>query len=175
MAGVGPETLRRLLDEHAAALVLYARQWCQTPEDIVQDVLLALVEEPVAPENPVGWLYRAVRNKALNAARAGRRRERHETAAARRGEPWLVASPGDRLDAAAAAAALAELPVEEREVLVARLWGALSFEEIAQLCGTSLSTAYRRYQQGIATLREKLEGICPAANQDPNKKTGSPA
>ena len=69
MAGVSPETLRRLLDKHTAALVLYARQWCRAPEDIVQDVFLMLMREPAAPANPVGWLYRAVRNKAINAAR----------------------------------------------------------------------------------------------------------
>jgi RNA polymerase sigma-70 factor (ECF subfamily) len=169
MAGVGPEMLRQLLDAHAAALVLYARQWCQAPEDVLQDVFLALMRAPAAPDNPVGWLYRAVRNKALNAARADRRRARHEATAAEHGAPWLVASEGDRLDAASAAAALAELPADEREVIVARLWGSLAFEEIAKLGGTSLSTAYRRYQQGIATLREKLEGICPSTNRQTDR------
>ena len=102
-----------------------------------------------------------MRNKAINAARSGRRRARHEAQAAHRGEPWLVASDGDRLDAAAAARALAELPLDEREVIVARLWGGLSFAEIAGLTGSSLSTTHRRYQQGLAALRERLEGTCP--------------
>ena len=161
MPGVGLESLRRLLDEQTAPLVLYARQWCDTPEDIVQDVFLLLMREPVAPANPVGWLYRAVRNKALNAARSSRRRSRHETAAARRVEPWLASSDADRIDAAAAAEALAELPLEQREVIVARLWGGLSLEQVAKLTGTSVSTAHRWYQQGIKALRERLEGVCP--------------
>ena len=113
--------------------VLYARQWCDTPEDIVQDVLLRLMQAPAAPANPVGWLYQVVRNKALNAARSSRRRARHEATAARHGEPWLAVSEGNRLDAEAAAGALAELPIEQREVIVARLWGGLSFEETAHL------------------------------------------
>jgi RNA polymerase sigma-70 factor (ECF subfamily) len=82
MAGVSPETFRRILDRHTAALVLYARQWCGTPEDVVQDVFLLLMREPAAPENPLAWLYRTVRNKAINAARSGRRRTRHEAIAA---------------------------------------------------------------------------------------------
>ena len=57
--------------------------------------------------------------------------------------------------------ALEELPEEQREVIIARLWGGLSFEEIGKINGTVTSTAHRRYQQGIAALREKLEGICP--------------
>jgi RNA polymerase sigma-70 factor (ECF subfamily) len=114
----------------------------------------------------VGWLYRVVRNRALNVSRSSRRRTKHETAAAFTGEPWLVSDEGDRLDAVEAARALEELPEDEREVIIARLWGGLSFEEIAKMTGTAASTAHRRYQQGIAALREKLEGkqlegICP--------------
>ena len=36
---MGPELLGRLFDDHAAALVLYARQWCATPEDVVQYIV----------------------------------------------------------------------------------------------------------------------------------------
>jgi len=166
MGGVSAETLMQLLDEHTAPLVLYARQWCDAPEDIVHDAFLLLMRETAAPANPVGWLYRVVRNKALNASRSHRRRSRHETAAAQQGEPWLVPTEGDRLDAAEAARALEDLPPEQREVIVARLWGGLSFEEIAKINGTAASTAHRRYQQGIAALREKLEGICPNKRSD---------
>jgi len=164
MAGVDAETLKRLLDANSAALGLYARQWCNTPEDVVQDVFLLLMREPAVPENVVGWLYRAVRNKAINAAQASRRRATHEAEAALRAELWLTPSDSDRLDAAVAAEALAGLPLDEREAIVARLWGGLSFEETAHLIGASLSTAYRRYQQGIAALRERLEGTCRPKN-----------
>jgi len=166
MAGVSRETLSELLDAHFAALALYARQWCDTPEDIVQDVFVLLLGEQAAPANPVGWLFAAVRNKALNAARSTRRRARHEASAACRGEPWLVSAGDDALDATAAAAALEELPDEQRETIVARLWGGLSLEETARLTGTSLSTAYRRYQQGIAALRERLQEKCPQTNPE---------
>jgi RNA polymerase sigma factor (sigma-70 family) len=160
MAAIRLETLTRLLDEQTAALVLYARQWCCAPEDVVQDAFLALLREPDVPENVVGWLYRVVRNGALNAARSSGRRQRHEAVAAHRDEPWLISSDGDRLDAAAAARALEELPDEQREVIVARLWGGLSFEEIARLTGSPVSTAHRWYQRGLAALRERLSGVC---------------
>jgi RNA polymerase sigma-70 factor (ECF subfamily) len=53
---------------------------------------------------------------------------------------------------------LAELPLQLREVIVARLWGGLTFEDIARLAGCSLPTAHRRYQTGLTQLRERLEG-----------------
>ena len=160
MSTIGPEAVTRLWDEHSAGLVLYARQWCDAPEDVVQEAFLLLVRQPVPPENPVGWIYRVVRNRAINAARSRERRSRREEAVAAGGQPWFEAAEDDRLDAAAATEALKALPIDEREVIVARLWGGLGFEEIARLSGTSPSTVHRRYQQGLSALRERLGWSC---------------
>lgn len=155
------ETVVQLWDDHGAALVLYAQQLCDAPEDVVQEVFLLLVRQRVRPENPVGWLYRVVRNRALNVARAQGRKNRRETVAAAMRDPWFESTVEDGLDAAEAAAALAALPLDEREVIVARLWGGLSFEEISRLAGASLSKVYRRYQHGLVALRQKLGAVCP--------------
>jgi RNA polymerase sigma-70 factor (ECF subfamily) len=161
MGAIGPAGLGRLLEEHGAALVLYARQWCDVPEDVVQDALIALARQAELPENPVAWLYRVVRNGAFSASRSATRRQRREAAAAHRGEPWFESSPGDRLDASAATEALRHLPAAQRETIVARLWGGLSFDEIATLAGSSTSTVHRWYQEGLAALRERLATPCP--------------
>jgi RNA polymerase sigma factor (sigma-70 family) len=162
MSAVSPEYMARLLDEHGGALVLYARQWCATPEDVVQEAFLLLVRQSAVPENVVGWLYRVVRNSAISASRSSARRSHREKAVAHRGEPWFEAPEGSRLDALAATRALEQLPAEEREVVVARLWGGLSLEEIASLTGSSTSTVHRRYQTGLTELRERLGVTCPS-------------
>src|SRR5436305_2477070 len=107
MPGVGPELLGQLVDKHAAALVLYARQWCLTPEDIVQEAFLKLVVRPRPPDNlvPWSWLYRVVRNGALNAARAARRRRHYEAAAAAQAPAWFAAPEVSGLDAEATTSA----------------------------------------------------------------------
>ena len=168
MNAVGPELLTRLLDEHGGALVLYAQQWCHTPEDVVQEALMRLMRQAVVPENVVGWVYRVVRNGAISASRSARRRGRREAAAAHRGEPWFNPSPSGRLDAATATAALKQLTIEQREAIVARLWGGLTLEQIAELTGSSTSTVHRRYQSGLSALRERLGIGCPKKK---NKKT----
>ena len=165
---LSPEAVTQLWDEHSQALVLYSRQWCGAPEDVVQEAFLLLVRQIVAPDNPVGWLYRVVRNRAINAARSHGRRSRREAAAAMRGEPWFDSAGSDRLDAAAATDALKHLPIDEREAIVARLWGGLSFEEIARLSEMPLSRVYRNYQRGLAALRERLEGSCQTTNTKTN-------
>src|SRR5262249_19235325 len=101
MAVPGPELLTRLLDEYGATLVLYARQWCRTPEDVVQEAFLQLMREADEPTNVVGWMFRVVRNGAISAGRGESRRVRHENAAARQAPSWFEPSAGDALDALA--------------------------------------------------------------------------
>lgn len=161
MAGVQPELLERLAKEHAAALVLYARQWCGAPEDVVQDAFLKLVVQQTPPLHPVPWLYRVVRNAALTVSRAERRRRRHETMAAAQAPTWFIASDLAGLDVAAATAALRALPPEQSEVLVARIWGGLTYEQIGEAVGCSSATAYRTYLAGLTALRAKLGVSCP--------------
>jgi RNA polymerase sigma factor (sigma-70 family) len=159
---MGPEAFRRLVDEHTGALVLYARQWCAAPEDVVQEAFLKLVAQRTLPDHPVAWLYRVVRNAAISAARSARRRHHHEAAAAERTPQWFVPSEAGGLDVDAATAALHDLPIEQREIIVAHLWGGLTFEQIAGIAGCSSSTAHRWYLAGLSALREKLEKPCPS-------------
>jgi RNA polymerase sigma factor (sigma-70 family) len=156
-----PERLGHLFDRHAAALVLYARQWCAAAEDVVQETFIKLARLPApALADLTPWLYRVVRNAAISAARRESRRRRHETEAARRAPTWFLSSVDNQLDAAEAAAVLQQLPAEQREVVIARLWGGLTFEQVATLTGLSVGSAHRHYHAGLAALRERLH-VCP--------------
>src|SRR5260370_34998892 len=110
---MGPEVLGRLIDEHAAALVLYARQWCATPEDVVQEAFLKLIAQKKPPDRLVSWLYRVVRNAAIDARRSPERRRRHESRAAGQAQAWVCASEAAESHAARASSALQTLPVEQ--------------------------------------------------------------
>ncbi|MBN1588132.1 MAG: sigma-70 family RNA polymerase sigma factor [Pirellulales bacterium] len=156
MNRIGQEFLSKILDEHGPALVLYARQWCDTPEDVVQEAFVSLLRQPREVDNLVGWLYRVVRNGAINASRKASRRFRHERSAARQGEPWFECRNGQKMDAEMLVEVMEDLPIEQRETLVARLWGGLSWEEVARLTDTSSSTAHRRFQTALAVLRERF-------------------
>ena len=45
-----PDLLGNLLDQHSSSLELYARQWCDSPEDVVQEAFLKLAGLPAARE-----------------------------------------------------------------------------------------------------------------------------
>lgn len=152
----------RLIDSHAPALILFARQWCATPEDVVQEAFLKLMAQPRTPVPVVPWLFRVVRNDAISVARAERRRRQREQNVAARCAPWFLPDLAHDLDTAALHQALAELPAEQREVIVAHLWGGLTFEDVGVLAGCSTSMAFRRYHAGLETLRARLGEVpCP--------------
>jgi len=93
--GVNAKLLGRLLSEHGAALMLFARQWCDTPEDAVQEAFLGLCKLRQPPERIVSWLFAAVRNAAIDASRIQTRRrrlaEQHRDQRRPRGEALAVA------------------------------------------------------------------------------------
>jgi len=156
-----PELIGDLIDRHAATLELFARQWCDTAEDAVQEAFVKLAGQDPIPDQPVAWLFRTVRNGAVNAGIARRRRSRHEAEAAAHNPSWFQPDFTPEIDPDQVQSSLAVLPIEQREVIVAHLWGGLTFQEIASLVGSSSSSIHRRYQAGLTTLRENLGVSCP--------------
>ena len=167
-----PEQLGAWIDRLSGPLVLFARQWTDAPEDAVQDAFIALSAQTPAPDDPAAWLFRTVRNRAVNAGIAGRRRVRREREAAARTPPWFVpdsaAAAGPAIDPESARDALARLPDRQREVIVAHLWGGLTFDQVAAVVGGSGSSAHRIYHAGLHSLREFL-GVAPPC--PPNRST----
>ncbi len=50
-----------------------------------------------------------------------------------------------------------ELPEEQREVIVLRMYGDLSFKEIADMTGVSINTALGRMRYGLINLRKMIQ------------------
>jgi RNA polymerase sigma-70 factor (ECF subfamily) len=157
------ERLTRMINERARALVLFARQWLDatSAEDAVQEAFLALLGQRRPPENPVAWMYRAVRNSAIDHLRsAARRRHREQTVALERRE-MFDSTTDAQIDAATAQEWLDGLSPEHREVVVLRIWCDLGFAEIAEIVENSVSTVHDRYRRALGELRRALEKPCP--------------
>jgi RNA polymerase sigma factor (sigma-70 family) len=161
MPPVDATLIAHMFDRHATALALYASQWTSIPDDCVQEALVELARQTTAPDNPTAWLYRVVRNRALNAARASRRRTAYEQAAA---EARSARRPfeGDPAATAGLNDSLAALDATAREIVVLRVWGGLAWQEIADVVGGSKSSAQRNYVQALEQLRNHWEPrSCP--------------
>ena len=166
---VDAQLIGQLLDRHGPALRLYAAQWTTSPDDCVQEALIELARQPATPESPVAWLFRVVRNRALNAARAARRRQTHEETASRLRKDRRAGGGGAQ-DAAGLRELLERLDESAREIVVLRIWGKLTWQEIANLAGGSSSSAQRNYEKALTVLRNYWEpSPCPKTNLCPTK------
>ena len=152
----------QMVEERAAGLVLFARQWLDpaSAEDVVQEALTALLMERRKPDNPIAWMYRAVHNSAIDCARSTSRRRRREQTAAMTRQEWFESTADSALDAKVAEAALRQLPAENRQVVVMRIWGELGFAQIAQIMHLGVATVHERYVSALAQLRSALEKPC---------------
>jgi len=149
--------VRRLYEEHGRALLGYACALLRDPsaaEDVLHQVFLKVLRGRVVIDGePRPYLFRAVRNAALNHIRGQAREVALGDAAM-----WLESPDGSKETSLALQSALRTLPDEQREVVVLRIWGELTFEEAATVIGISPNTAASRYRYGIAKLKEVWRG-----------------
>lgn len=150
--------IRQLVAEHSAALALYARQWCHSPDDAVQEAFVELVQLKRTPENPAAWLFRAVRWRAMNLARSEHRRAKHQLRCSQEQLDWFIDTSPTAVDAQEAGRMLEQLDELDREIVVARIWGELSFEQIAELVDVPTSSVHRRYGHALKRLAALLQG-----------------
>src|ERR1017187_9412965 len=124
--------LERLYETKAAELILYGRALGlghAEAEDVLQETFIALMEKDGCPAEPEHYLVRSFRNRVLNYRRSLWRRFTRELESHRWFEQGSSESPAER----AAMKCLAELPVEQREVIVLKMWHRYTFEEIGRL------------------------------------------
>lgn len=144
------------LTQHGPALILLARQYVPShadAEDVVHEAFLAFWRSPQSVADRTAYLYSCVRNTALNWLRTRKRRLVREVATAQRESlDWFTTHmlQTDMLEL------LAALPVEQREVVVMKIWGRLTFPQIGESLGLSANTAASRYRYALDKLRTQL-------------------
>lgn len=142
-------------------------------EDILQDVFFEYVEAYRLPEpiEQVGaWLFRVARNRIIDRFRKKREVQLPEAAEDEDGGRWLdeVLPSSDAGPEAIylrgvlleeLAAALGELPKEQRDVFIAHELDGRSFKELAEESGVSLNTLLARKRYAVLHLRKRLQAI----------------
>jgi RNA polymerase sigma factor (sigma-70 family) len=127
-------------------------------EDAIQEAFCRLFRLGVCPRSLKPYVFRTVRNAALDQAR--------RNPAVTQADPDFIFDPRpEPCDIAAnhefqrqAAAAMMVLSADERETIVQHLYGQLTFREIADIRETPLGTITAWYQRGLKKLRAELEG-----------------
>jgi RNA polymerase sigma-70 factor (ECF subfamily) len=155
--------LERIYKEHRGALFLCALAVTRSrehAEDAVHDAFCRLARIDRRPSSLKAYVFRAVHNAAVDQIRR------------QRSGPVLTddgffeaadprAGPAERVQEAEfarrASEALQTLDPDERQTIIERHWGGLSFREIAEAHEIPPGTAASRYSRGLAKLREKMK------------------
>lgn len=147
------EAVRRLYEQHSRGLLAYACSFVTSfasAEDVLHQVFERLLRGDVEiADSPVPYLYRAVRNSALNQIR-NRARDVEM-------DGWLESPVGMKQTGLELQSALQELPENQREIILLHIWGQMSFDEVATVLGLSPNTVASRYRYGLTKLREQFQ------------------
>lgn len=160
------DALRRIYEKYKPALLSVAAALLNDPaavEDVLHDVFVRFASQAGRfrlSGSLKGYLAVCVANRARNVNREGKH------AAGRPVEGG--SSPSSDVGPCEAAGraeqhhvvtrALAQLPDEQRQVVVLHVLGAMRFRQIARQCGESANTIASRYRYGLAKLQSLLNG-----------------
>jgi RNA polymerase sigma factor (sigma-70 family) len=160
-----PDALARVYEKYIDAMLTLAVGLLNhraAAEDVVQDVFLSFARS-AKDLRARGSLRSYLATCVLNRVRDSRRqRQRQALRDAELGTPGEAPGPEQAAIRAEQAAqlnqAVAELPQEQREVVLLRLKANLKFRDIARLQQTSINTVLGRYRYGLDRLRSRLNG-----------------
>ena len=165
----GDFELERLYDDHARALFAFLFNFTRNEpdtRDLLQEVFVKLAREPEllrGVREARAFLIRLAHNAAIDLMRRrGTRQKYHDEFGVQTEQtsPFAPASdPDEQSFRSALAAALGELPPEQRAVVHLKLWEGLTFESIAGALEIPLNTAASRYRYGLDKLREHLRPL----------------
>ncbi|MBI1368722.1 MAG: sigma-70 family RNA polymerase sigma factor [Planctomycetes bacterium] len=157
--------LEQIYTEHRQGLFTLALTITRRPElaeDAVHEAFVRLCRSTSQRSgDPVAYVFASVRNAAIDQLRR-RPKDRSESSifaapVSPAATPMHEAADAerDRL----VREALEQLPDDQRQVIVMKLYGNLTFEQIAAAHQEPLSTISSRYRRGLDRLRASVESL----------------
>jgi RNA polymerase sigma-70 factor (ECF subfamily) len=145
--------------ENGARLRLIARQWTRSDadaDDVLQEAFIRFWKnQRHLPGNPNALVVTSIRRSALDLYRSTDRRSvREQTVFADSDTTWFEPEADPRLQALTES--LPQLPDEQREVVVLKIWGDLTFDEIGEQLSISPNTAASRWRYAMEALRKLI-------------------
>ena len=157
--------LWRLYEQHRQGLYGYALSILRDPslaEDAVHSAIVEVARTNGHIRNLRAFVFRAVRNEAFDQLRSGRKTQPLEPTEM---ASFLVAPPEgnpdrhclDHEEARLLARTIGRISLDQREVIVLRVYASLKFREIAEMLGEPLPTITSRYRRGLEEIAAQMK------------------
>jgi RNA polymerase sigma-70 factor (ECF subfamily) len=168
MAQSQAEQWQRWFDENGPRLLLFARGWSVSKdcaEDLVQETMLRLWHYQAdrggqPPDLPLA--FSTIRFCGLNQKRTDSRRRKREEAIIYLNDfedVWLDPTLEEDEEAALLRDAVQRLTPKLRDVITMKIWGNLTFQEIAIALAIPANTCASRYRYALTQLAQELQRI----------------
>ena len=153
-------SIRDIFDSEESALLRFAYGICgqrETAEDIVQEAFLRLHEHWDEVQNPLAWLYRSIRNLALNHIRDHRKESPMQD-----GEEWQSESPmasevlGKMEAVGVLRMLMADMHDEDRYIIDLKYQRQMSYEDISKRTGLTVSNVGYKLHHLLKNLADSL-------------------
>ncbi|MEK6230427.1 MAG: sigma-70 family RNA polymerase sigma factor [Luteolibacter sp.] len=160
-------TLRHIFDAEESPLLRYAHGLTgqrETAEDIVQDAFMRLHSHWNEVEKPRPWLFRCVRNLALNHLRNNKRNTSLE-ASPQDSKEWESKSPdpettlGKLETIGTLQLLIAELPEPDRTLVSLKYLSGLKYDEIARQTNLTVSNVGYQLHHSLKSLATSLRHL----------------
>ena len=160
-----PQSWSAWLRARAARFLLFARSQTRgeaDAQDLLQETLVELWRRAGGHPPDDALVYRTLRRRAVDLARRVDRRARREQNATPPDwwQPNPAADPTGE-DDAELVRAVQTLPDPLREVVLLKIWGGLTFRQVADTLGQPLPTVAARYRRALDQLRGQLKEVRP--------------
>ena len=159
-----PAAVELMWDRYAKDLLTFLQALLcsrHDAEDVLQTVFVRIVHKRhrlAGARCLDAYVYRIARNEAYSYIRKRKRDKNTQELP----ETWLKVTESNRESSELAEqlqAALAQLPQQQREVIVMKIYRKKTFLEISGLLGLSRNTVASRYRYGIEKLRNLLGNL----------------
>jgi RNA polymerase sigma-70 factor (ECF subfamily) len=152
------------LESSAPKFLLFARQKTGSEadaQDLVQESVVEAIRRLGGNQIPAPALvFATIHRRAIDLARREARRTGRERAASTSGaELWFDTNVEEQERAKLIQSVMMKLPENYREVIALKIWGELTFSEIAESLGISANTAASRYRYALEALRKMSKEV----------------
>ncbi len=149
--------------KYGPRLLLFARQQTKSlsdAEDVLQEAIVRTWRNRLEYGSPaIASVYQAIRYAAMDLGRRdGRRKIREQRVLELEPDEsnWFVCPLEEKERNGTLQEAMKSLPQEQREVIVLKIWGEMTFDEIGRTLNISPNTAASRYRYALGSLKKVL-------------------